>query len=70
MFTATIQIEKEKVLLTCNCGGIYLVIKIHDEKHITNDRLCDVKCSNCENIRYFQPYDSGQRLNLAKGNKK
>lgn len=56
--------------MMCNCGGIYLVIKIHDEQNIKKDRLCDVECSNCGNIRYYQPYDFGQTLNLIKGNKK
>lgn len=56
--------------MMCECGGIYFVIKIHDEKDITKNRLCDVECSNCGKIKYSQPYDFGQTLNLTKENKK
>jgi hypothetical protein len=57
--------------MICNeCGGILFVIKVHDEKDITKDRLCDVQCIKCENILYYQPYDGTKSLNAIKGNKK
>lgn len=56
--------------MRCNdCGGILMVIKIHEEKDMTIDRLCDVQCIDCEKILYNQPYDFGNQLNLIKRNK-
>ena len=57
--------------MRCNdCGGILMVINVHDEKDVTRNRLCDVQCMDCEKVLYYQPYDFGNRLNVAKeGNK-
>ena len=41
-----------------------MVIKIHETKVVLEDRLCDVQCINCGEVRYYQPYDTGKRLNV------
>lgn len=53
-----------------DCGGILFVIKVHDEKDLTKDRLCDVQCNNCGKTLFYQPYDYGRILNGVKGQKK
>lgn len=52
-------------MLFNNCGGILLVVKIHEAKEPLGDRLCDVECVNCNNVLHYQPYDSGLGLNLV-----
>lgn len=57
--------------MICNdCGGILFVTKVHDEKNLQTDRLCDVQCINCNKVYFYQPYDGGKLLNVVKGNKK
>ncbi len=51
------------------CEGILFVIKVHDEKNLTKNRLCDVQCINCEKILYYQPYDFGKNLNIVQATK-
>lgn len=47
------------------CQGIQTVIKVHEEKDISQPRLCDVQCMECEYIVYYQGYDYGNLLNLV-----
>lgn len=49
--------------MICNCGGIFLVEKIH-ESQSNAPRLCDIKCAKCGTYRYYQPYDPVKKLNL------
>lgn len=53
-----------------DCGGILFVIKIHEEKDIRKNRLCDVQCIDCEKIYFYQPYDFGNFMNSVDGTKK
>ena len=61
-------------LFNCKeCGGLLIVKTIEKppedlpkhEKLIYN-RLCDVECIDCGMIYYSQPYDYGQKLNIAR----
>ncbi|RXT00985.1 hypothetical protein EIZ39_25670 [Ammoniphilus sp. CFH 90114] len=59
--------------MICDCGGMLFVIRVEDPpKHLSKqdrliyNRVCDVKCNSCGNIRYSQPYDFGNRLNPVK----
>ncbi len=49
--------------MICNCGSIYDVIRVEDLKHPLYNRLCDVQCLNCGDIRHSQPYDFGKCIN-------
>ncbi len=59
--------------MICKCGGVLNVIRVETPpKHLSKQeklvysRLCDVECLNCEKIYYSQPFDDGNRLNIAK----
>lgn len=47
------------------CKGVQTVIKVHEEKDLRRNRLCDVQCLDCDHIVYFQPYDFGPTLNVV-----
>lgn len=47
------------------CHGIQAVIKVHAEKDLSKSRLCDVKCLECGEIVFYQPYDFGKSINLV-----
>ena len=51
-------------MLCPKCNGVLDVIKIHNIASL-EPRLCDVKCLECGEIVYSQPYDWGNRLNLV-----
>lgn len=54
----------------CNkCGGIEEVVKVYETEDFS-PRLCDVRCLECGEMKYSQPYDYGSALNLVKGNEK
>lgn len=52
--------------MICKCGGIYDVIRVEDLKHPLYNRVCDVRCLDCGDIRYSQPYDFGKVINEVK----
>jgi uncharacterized protein with PIN domain len=52
------------------CGGILLVVDVerppeHLPKHekLIYNRLCNVKCHDCGELYYSQPYDFGKTIN-------
>jgi hypothetical protein len=54
----------EEAMLTCSCGGMFMVIDI--EKYpaglsglakLDYPRTCTVKCNKCGTIKEKQPYD-------------
>lgn len=49
--------------MICKCGGIYDIMRVEDLKYPLYNRVCDVQCLNCGDIRYSQPYDFGKRIN-------
>lgn len=51
--------------MKCDCGGVFFVVKVHDESDMTKERLCDVECIECKKTLYFQPYDFGKRINVV-----
>lgn len=60
-------------MFVCVCGEIFMVISIEEyPKNLTPveklnyKRVCDVKCMSCGKIRYSQPYDDANQLNLVK----
>ena len=57
----------------CDCGGMLFVIRVEvppdhlsKQERLIYDRVCDVQCNDCRKIYYSQPYDFGNRLNVAK----
>lgn len=52
------------------CKGIQEVVKVHENKDLSQPRLCDVQCLKCGYIVYYQAYDFGVILNVVQSHEK
>lgn len=59
--------------MICSCGGMLIVKNIEEppknlskQEKLVYNRVCDVECIQCGNVLYSQPYDFGNKLNIAR----